>query len=41
MPAALERCVAKVKGKKGAKSAYAICNAAMKKDKERKRNNRG
>ena len=39
MPAKLEHCVDKVKGKKGVRSAYAICNAAMKKDRERKNAN--
>lgn len=36
MPAKLERCVEKVKGKKGVQSAYAICTAVMKKDKAHK-----
>ena len=31
MPADLERCVDKVKGKKGVDSAYAICNASLNK----------
>jgi len=35
MPARLHRCVNKVKGKKGVKNAYAICNAAMKKKKKK------
>ncbi len=34
MPADLDRCVDKVKGKKGVDSAYAICNASLKGTKE-------
>lgn len=29
-PAKLDRCVDKVKGQKGVKNAYAICNASLK-----------
>lgn len=35
-PAKLERCVEKVKGKKGVRSAYAICTAATQKARRRK-----
>ena len=37
MPAKLERCVKKVKGRKGVKNAYAICNASLGKKKRRKK----
>lgn len=39
MPAKLERCVDKLEGKKGVRSAYAICTAAMKKARDRKNAN--
>ena len=35
MPKNLERCVKKVKAKKGIKSAYGICKAALKRKKKR------
>ena len=37
MPAKLERCVRKVKRKKGSKNAYAICSASLKGKKKPKR----
>ena len=36
MPRKMDRCVSKVKGKKGMKNAYAICTAAMKRKKRKK-----
>ena len=36
MPAKLHRCVKKVAPKKGTKSAWAICTAAMKKAKKKR-----
>jgi len=36
-PAALERCVKAVKKRKGVKSAYAVCTAAMKKNRNRRK----
>ena len=35
MPPKLERCVKKVKKKKGVKSAWAICTASLKKKKKK------
>lgn len=37
MPKALERCVAKVKKRRGVHNAYAICNAARNRKKRRRR----
>lgn len=37
MPKKLEECVDKVKGKKGVKSAWAICTSSMQKAKKRKK----
>lgn len=36
MPKKLEKCVAKVKQKKGIRNAYAICNASLDRKRRRK-----
>lgn len=41
MPVKLHRCVDKVKGQHGTRSAWAICTAAMQKHKKKKRKPKG